>query len=70
VRQKNGKTFVSDNGNLILDWRSGPIDDPPGLEKRLKSITGIVDSGIFANVADLVIVAGASGVEKMEFGGR
>src|SRR3954451_22363287 len=64
VRTKNGKTFISDNGNYTVDWKSGPIDDPVAVEKRLKAMTGVVDSGIFANVADLVIVAGASGIQR------
>jgi ribose 5-phosphate isomerase A len=58
VRQKNGKPFVSDNGNTIVDWKSGPIDNPSALEKQLKTMTGVVDSGIFAGVANSVIVAG------------
>src|SRR6516162_7695122 len=33
IRQKTGKPFVSDNGNYILDWKSGPIDDALELEK-------------------------------------
>src|SRR5215471_2256360 len=36
IREKNGKTFVSDNGNNILDWKSGPIDDPVAVERQLK----------------------------------
>jgi len=59
VREKNGQPFISDNGNSIVDWSHGIIDDPGKLEKRLKSITGVVDSAIFAGVADCVIVAGA-----------
>src|SRR5262245_47440713 len=27
VREKNGKPFISDNGNSILDWKHGVIDD-------------------------------------------
>jgi len=65
VREKNGEVFVSDNGNTIVDWNYGSIDDPAALEKQLKSITGIVDSGIFAGVASCVIVAGSSGIRKM-----
>lgn len=63
VRETNGKPFISDNGNHILDWKSGPIDDPAAVEKELKATTGIVDSGIFADVADVVIVAGTSGIQ-------
>jgi ribose 5-phosphate isomerase A len=65
-RQKNGRTFITDNGNLILDWRHGPIDQPEVLEKQLKGLTGVVDSGIFARVAARVIVAGAAGVRSLE----
>jgi ribose 5-phosphate isomerase A len=65
VREKNGEALLSDNGNAILDWNHGPIDDPAALEKDLKSMTGVVDSGIFAGVADAVIVAGRTGVRKL-----
>jgi ribose 5-phosphate isomerase A len=62
LREKGGQLFVSDNGNNIIDWSHGTIADPAGLEKDLKLITGVVDSGIFAAVADCVIVAGAQGI--------
>jgi ribose 5-phosphate isomerase A len=65
LRSKNGRVFVSDNGNNIVDWSHGMIDDPPSLEKELKSITGVVDSGIFAGVANQVIVAGNQGIRKL-----
>jgi ribose 5-phosphate isomerase A len=65
-REKDGKVFISDNGNLILDWRYGLVDQPEVLEKQLKALTGVVDSGIFANVASLVIVAGSTGIRKLQ----
>ena len=65
IREKNGQTFITDNGNIILDWKRDPIDDPAALEKQLKSMTGVVDSGIFAGVASCVIVAAATGVRKL-----
>lgn len=66
LRVAGGKPFVSDNGNHIVDWHVGPLDDPAALEQRLKLITGVVDSGLFSNMADRVIVAGASGIESLE----
>jgi ribose 5-phosphate isomerase A len=66
VREKNGQPFISDNGNTIVDWYHGVIDDPAALEKQLKAMTGVVDSGIFAGVASAVIVAASSGVRKIE----
>jgi ribose 5-phosphate isomerase A len=66
IRQKDGKPFVSDNGNLVLDWQHGPIDNPTALEKQIKEITGVVDSGLFCGIANLVIVAGADGFRKLK----
>src|SRR5437867_641794 len=66
VREKNRRPFVSDNGNTILDWKHGVIDDAAALEKQLKGMTGVVDSGIFAGVANAVIVAASSGIRKLE----
>ena len=65
VREKNGQPFVSDNGSHIVDWSHGIVDEPAKLEKQLKCITGVVDSGIFADVADGVIVAGSQGIRKL-----
>lgn len=65
VREKEGKPFVSDNGNLVLDWWHGPIDQPWALEKQIKGVTGVVDSGIFANVASEVIAATATGIRRL-----
>lgn len=66
LRVKDGRPFVSDNGNLILDWQHGPIDQPWALEKQIKGVTGVVDSGIFANVASEVIAATSTGIRKLQ----
>jgi ribose 5-phosphate isomerase A len=66
IRQKEGKAFLSDNGNLVIDWQHGPIDQPSLLEKRLKELTGVVDCGLFCGIANLVIVAGPNGCRKLE----
>jgi ribose 5-phosphate isomerase A len=65
LRERDGKPFVSDNGNLILDWWHGPIDQPWALEKQIKGVTGVVDSGIFANVASEVIAATPTGIRRL-----
>jgi ribose 5-phosphate isomerase A len=66
IRQKEGKAFLSDNGNLVIDWQHGPIDQPSLLEKQLKEMTGVVDCGLFCGIANLVIVAGPDGIRKLE----
>ena len=62
----SGGLFLSDNGNLILDWHHGVIDHAQLLEKQIKGITGVVDSGIFAHVAALVIVGTSTGIHKLQ----
>ncbi len=63
LREGDGSPFVTDNGNLVLDVETGPIPDPAGLERALESIPGVVVSGLFVARADVVIIAGAGGVE-------
>ena len=65
IREKHGERFVSDNHNFIIDWKPGEIREPATLEKQLKGVTGIVDSGLFCNVAQVVIVAGSTGIRRM-----
>jgi len=65
IREKDGQWFISDNGNVILDWKHGIIEQPAPLEKQVKLVTGVVDSGIFAGVAQRVIVAGTSGIRSL-----
>ena len=58
--------FVTDNGNVILDVYNLKILEPRVLEEKLKSITGVVDNGVFAKrTADVVLVGGESGVRKL-----
>ncbi len=67
IRQGTGKLgpVVSDNGNFILDCEFGEIEDPGELEMEIKMIPGVVECGIFTNVADRVIV-GRDGGETYE----
>ena len=58
--------YVTDNGNIILDVHGLHIIDPPAMEQRINNIVGVVCNGIFAaQAADVVIVAGASGVRQI-----
>jgi ribose 5-phosphate isomerase A len=52
----DGKPFVTDNGNCILDCAVGPIADPAALEARLRAIPGVVGTGLFPGMADVVLV--------------
>jgi len=52
----DGKTFISNDGLFALDVAKGPIPDPAALEKAILSITGVVDVGLFINIAKNVVV--------------
>ncbi len=56
---------TTDNGNFILDADFGPIDDPAGLELELKSIPGVLETGLFLGYADLAYVGTPDGVRKL-----
>jgi ribose 5-phosphate isomerase A len=64
-RGADGAPFVTDGGNYVIDCRFGAIADPAGLEARLKSLTGVVDNGLFIGLATEVIIAGSGGVEVL-----
>jgi ribose 5-phosphate isomerase A len=58
----NGKPFVTDSGNYILDCAFGSIEDPEDLDEALKLIPGVVENGMFLGIADLAIIAGPEGI--------
>ena len=49
LRRSNGKNFISDNGNFILDCKFEAIEDPAWLEVKIKMIPGVVEAGLFSN---------------------
>lgn len=53
--KKDGPVF-SDNGNIILDYQSGPIEDPLALETVINNIPGVVGCGIFAEYSSRTTV--------------
>jgi len=68
LREGKGKLgpVVTDNGNWVVDVVFGLIEDVAGLEVRLKMIPGVVETGLFVGLADVVYLGSASGVEKIE----
>jgi len=65
LREKDGKAVLTDGGNLIYDAPCGVIADPSALADALKSITGVVDHGLFLDLADEALVAGPDGVQRL-----
>jgi ribose 5-phosphate isomerase A len=57
LRGDEARPFVSDNGHWVLDCAIEPLDDPAALEREIRRIPGVVDTGLFLGTADTVIVA-------------
>ena len=56
IRKKNDDLYFTDSGNLIFDLHTGEIKDPVKLNEELKLINGIVETGLFINIADTIVV--------------
>ena len=67
-RGASGQVFVTDNGNYIYDCRFPGIADPANLESKLKSRAGIVETGLFLNLARIVLIGTDTGVETQTSG--
>ncbi len=67
LRQKQDQAFVTDNGNYILDCRFAEIRDPSALYAQLNRVPGVLDNGLFVDLADSVYVGDPTGqVEVLE----
>lgn len=54
--RKDGKLFVSDNGNYILDCGISPILDTHVRELEIRAIPGVVGTGMFLGMANVVLI--------------
>lgn len=66
LRKDEDKPYTSDNMNYILDCEFDGIDDPRELERSLKEIPGIVETGLFVDLVDTVIVGTREGIKTLE----
>lgn len=66
LRTKDGQPVRTDGGNLIYDAACGRIEEPAALAFALKSLTGVVDHGLFLDLAELALIGTADGVVTLE----
>jgi ribose 5-phosphate isomerase A len=64
-RQAGEKLFVTDNGNYILDCQVGVLTDPCEFDIRLLGMPGVVGTGLFLSMADVVLVQKPDRVERL-----
>ncbi len=53
---RDGGRFITDNGNLIVDCSFRHLNNPAETYRLLKSVPGVIDVGIFLNIATLAIL--------------
>ncbi|MFZ1168452.1 MAG: ribose-5-phosphate isomerase RpiA [Candidatus Sulfotelmatobacter sp.] len=61
----DGKPYLTDENNHILDCRFGQIPDAGGLARRLNDMPGIVEHGLFIGLASIVLVANGSEIVEL-----
>jgi ribose 5-phosphate isomerase A len=68
LRESKGKLgpVMSDNGNMIMDATFGAIQDTAKLEFELKTVPGIVETGLFLGLTDMVYLASSTTVKRLE----
>ena len=65
LRTADRGVVVTDGGNVLYDLASGGIPDPAALAGALKSVTGVVDHGLFLDLADEALIGTDAGVVKV-----
>ncbi len=60
--------FITDNGNFILDAACKSIPDPAALADMLSAIPGVIEHGLFIELAHTIIIGGEDDVEVWEEG--
>jgi ribose 5-phosphate isomerase A len=60
--REDSNPFVTDNGNFIMDCDFTAIETPIDLSIELNKIPGVVENGLFSNMADTVIIGCNNGL--------
>jgi ribose 5-phosphate isomerase A len=66
LRLSGAEPFRTDQGNLIYDIACGRIEDAAALAEAIKSLTGVVDHGLFLDLADQALVGTDAGVDVLQ----
>ncbi|HXQ21616.1 MAG TPA: ribose-5-phosphate isomerase RpiA [Candidatus Acidoferrales bacterium] len=68
LRAMDGRAFVTDNGNHILDCRVAAIADPAALDRAILSIPGVVGTGLFVGMAHTVLIQDGERIDVRQRG--
>ena len=67
LRKSKGKVgaVVTDNGNYIIDVDFGAIDNAEALNQQLKLVPGVIETGLFIGLADIIYLGKADGITRL-----
>jgi ribose 5-phosphate isomerase A len=65
LRLDGSGPFRSDSGNFIVDLALAPVTAPAELDRALRAVPGVVETGLFVGRADIVVVAAEIGVQTL-----
>jgi ribose 5-phosphate isomerase A len=65
-RNADGKAYLTDENNYILDCRFGRIPDADALARQLSDMPGVVEHGLFIGMASVVLVADGSNIIELQ----
>ena len=60
----DGTPYITDGGNFIVDCSVTQVADAADLNRRMRQITGVVETGLFVGMAELALVADLQGVTR------
>lgn len=66
LRLAGDMPFTSDGGNYIADCAIAEVPDSAALEARLSAMVGVVENGLFIDMASMIVVGRPTGVEVIE----
>ncbi len=66
LRVRDGKTFITDNGNFIADLHLGAGFDIQDVKEKISSIVGVLEHGLFLNMCKRIIVGTDEGAKVTE----
>jgi ribose 5-phosphate isomerase A len=64
-RGVDGRTYLTDENNYILDCKFGQIPDVDGLARQLSDMPGVVEHGLFIGMASVVLIAKGSEIVEL-----
>lgn len=65
TRQSGNESLITDNGNYILDCSFGSIKDPTYINQQINAIPGVVENGLFLDLADMVVIGERDGSTRV-----